>query len=174
MISQYDPSVILHEYGNMVYQLALVQMKNQTDAEDIFQDVFLQLVKVSPSFQSRDHAKAWLIRVTLNRCRSYWRSFLWRKTTPLTEETPDPQTDADCADESGVYETLLELPYTYRSVLHLYYYEDMSIEQIRLALQISYTTAAKRLSRARELLRNKLKEGDSYYGDSRNLQESRG
>jgi RNA polymerase sigma-70 factor (ECF subfamily) len=181
-INLYDPTMILREYGSMVYQLALVQMKNQTDAEDIFQDVFLQLIKVSPAFQSQEHVKAWLIRVTVNRCRSCWRSFLWKKTVPLTEAISatqaNTQTDTlpDTGDpsDSDIYEKVLELPHKYRSVLHLYYYEDMPLEQIRLALEISYGTAAKRLSRARELLRNKLGEGGFSYGDSKRLQESRG
>ena len=157
VIDKFDSSVILQQHGNMVYQLALVQMKNKADAEDVFQDVFLQLVKSAPEFQSDEHVKAWLIRVCLNRCRNYWKSFWYQKSVPLDDKIPASDS---LYDDSDIYEQVLSLGSKYRAVIHLHYYEDMPIDQISRALNISYDTAAKRLSRAREQLRTILsKEG---------------
>lgn len=60
----------LNKYSLMVYRLAYFQTGTRHDADDIYQEVFLRLIKVNPSFESEEHRKAWLIRVTVNCCNS--------------------------------------------------------------------------------------------------------
>ena len=67
-------------HGNMVYRLALVQMKNKSEAEDVFQEVFLRLVKYKERIQGREHLKAWLLRVTVNCCKKQFDSAFRKKT----------------------------------------------------------------------------------------------
>lgn len=138
--------------------MALVQMKNTADAEDVLQDTFLQLVAKKPKFESEDHLKAWLLRVALNRCHSLHRSSWWRKTVSLSEELIAPQSD----ESDSLLTVVYSLPPKYREVIHLYYYEDLSVEDVAKILNIKYDAAAQRLARARKMLKEKLK-GESGY-----------
>lgn len=143
---------LLDRYSDMVYKLALSQTKNAADAEDVFQEVFLRLVKTGARFESGEHAKAWLIRVTLNCCRNLWRSAWFRHTVPLDENLA-----AEEPEEIGVLEAVSELPFRYRAVIHLYYYQNMPVKEISEALHVKESTVTSRLCRARALLRRKLK-----------------
>ena len=80
---------ILEVYGDMVLRTAYAMVKNRADAEDVLQDVFLSLVRTNPTFQSAEHQKAWLLRVTMNRCKSFLRSAWQQKTQGLDEAFPD-------------------------------------------------------------------------------------
>ncbi|MGN0161342.1 MAG: RNA polymerase sigma factor [Lachnospiraceae bacterium] len=150
-------------YGDMVYRLALTQMKNKSDAEDIFQEVFLRLVKNISKLQSEEHVKAWLIRVTLNCCKSHFMSF-WNRNVQGFEED---QRDLEPAQESKEINDLLEekdrvtvsvshLPKKYRSVVYLFYYEEMSLEEIAQTTGLNVNTVKSRLFRARTMLKKEL------------------
>lgn len=143
---------IVKKYFDTVYRLALSQTKNKSDAEDITQDVFLRFVQNSKPFSSFEHIKAWLIRVTINRCHSLFTSSWHKKTEALSEEIP-----FDSPEKSDVYYAVLELPQKYRTVIHLFYYEDMSVAEIGKVLKRNESTIKSQLHRARELLKSKLK-----------------
>lgn len=143
---------ILDRYADMVYKLALSQTKNASDAEDVFQEVFLRLVKTGARFESEEHAKAWLIRVTLNCCRNLWRSAWFRHTAPLKDDLA-----AEGPEESGVLDAVCELPFRYRAVIHLYYYQSMPVKEISEALHVKESTVTSRLCRARAILKRELK-----------------
>lgn len=143
---------VLTKYSNMVYRLALSRTRNIADAEDIVQEVFIRLVNKKPEFQNEEHRKAWLIRVTLN-CSSKLLASAWfRRTVPLEEELK-----FETREKNDVYYAVMELPLKYRTVIHLYHYEDMSIAQISDVLNIKESTIKSQLSRARQLLKTKLK-----------------
>lgn len=166
-----DPEDAVDRYGVLVYRLALAQTKNPADAEDVFQEVFLRLVRSGRSFDSDEHLKAWLIRVTVNCSRSLWRTVLRRGEVPMGDDD-FPGEDAQAPDEhSEVWDGVMRLPPKYRAVIHLYYYEDMPIESIGAALRIGYGAAAKRLSRARKLLKRELTEGEYDEGHSDGIPE---
>lgn len=158
------------KYCDMVYRIALVQTKSRSQAEDIQQDVFLALVRYSDRIRSEEHLKAWLIRVTRNACRKHFRS-LWIKLTVLYDDTlekeqetdsggmaveadrvsPDP---AEAEDDAMVLrEAVEQLPEKSRTVIHLFYYEEMSVREIARATGISEQNVKTRLSRARDQLR---------------------
>jgi RNA polymerase sigma-70 factor (ECF subfamily) len=143
---------VLLKYSNMVYRLALSRTKNIHDAEDIMQEVFLRLVKKAPDFESDEHRKAWIIRVTVN-CSSKLHTSAWfRRTVPLVEELKFETTE-----RSEVYYAVMELPLKYRTVIHLFYYEDLSIAQISGTLSVKESTVKSQLLRARQLLKVRLK-----------------
>jgi RNA polymerase sigma-70 factor, ECF subfamily len=143
---------VLSTYSNMVYRLALSRTKNVSDAEDILQEVFLRLVNKRPEFTSEEHRKAWLIRVTVNCSNKLITSAWFRRTTPLKEELK-----FETKEKSDVYYAVLELPLKYRTVIHLFYYEDLSIAQISHILSMKESTIKSQLLRARHLLKIKLK-----------------
>ena len=145
---------IIDKYFDMVYHLAMAQVKNKTNADDIVQDVFLKYIQSAKRFESDEHIKAWLIRVTINCSHSLFTTSWYKKTVPLEDELV-----FEMEEKSDVYYAVLELPEKYRTVIHLFYYEDMSIAEISVALKIKESTIKSQLSRGREMLREKLKGG---------------
>lgn len=118
-------SQMIERFGPAVYRLAFSQLHSRHDADDIFQEVFLRYVEKAPAFTGPEHAKAWLLRVTLNCCRDMWRS-PWRKRhVPLEEDLP-----FETPEEWDLHREVMALPKKYRAVLHLYYWEDLSCGEI--------------------------------------------
>lgn len=144
---------VIEKYSKMVYRLALAQMRNKQDAEDVFQDVFLRYISKLRTFENEEHRKAWLIRVTINRSRSLWAAW-FRKTEPL-----DDSLVAETTIENDISEYLALLPQKYRPLIHLFYYEELSIKQISDILDAKESTIRTWLTRARSLLREELRGG---------------
>jgi RNA polymerase sigma-70 factor (ECF subfamily) len=143
---------VISQYSAMVYRLAFSQTKNSSDADDIFQEVFLRYIKKAPVFDSEEHRKAWLIRVTLNCCKNLWNSGWHKNTTDLDESIA-----FETKGQFELYHTVLNLPENYRVVIQLFYYEDLSIEQISQAIKAKPATIRTWLSRARAMLKEQLK-----------------
>lgn len=144
---------VVRAYADTVYALALSQLRSRTDADDVFQEVFLAYVRRKPEFESQEHQKAWFLRVTLNCCKKLWRFRKRRKTEPL-EEAVSLETPVET-------ELLLELgrlPEKYRVALHLFYFEDMTTEEIARVVEASPGAVRTRLSRGRELLKKRLRD----------------
>ena len=153
---------LVEDYGDMVLRLALAKTDNRHDAEDVTQEVFLRLLRKGPEkFDSDDHARHWLLRVTLQ-CSNYlFRARNRRRELPLeTAET----VSAPAADETGdTLTAVLKLPENLRVTVHLYYYESLSIAQTAKVLGKSEGAVKARLSRARNKLRELLTEGDEEF-----------
>lgn len=156
------PDEVVDRYADMVYRLALSEMKNKADAEDIFQEVFVRLVKHLHKLKSEEHIKAWLIRVTINCARkslaSYWR----RNVQPIEKEDAwggFVGESSQMPEEHPVSEAVAGLPEKYRSIVYLFYYEEFHISEIARLTGQKETTVKSQLFRARELLREQL-EGD--------------
>jgi len=146
------------QHRDMIYRIALNQLRSIPDAEDAMQEVLLKLYQHKGSFDSPDHAKHWLIRVTLNCCRSLWRS-PWKKNVPLEELSRTigftEQKDSD------LFLAVMALPEAHRTVLYLFYYEDLSVKDIAQLMGLSVSTVTTRLHRARKHLKYDLTEGAS-------------
>lgn len=148
---------IIRTYADMVYRLAYAIMRNPTDADDVFQDVFLKYAEKAPAFSSEEHRKAWLIRVTINRCRSHFRSGWWRRMRPLDEAS---QPIAPPPPDPALSEALDRLPQRYRTVIHLFYFENYDTQEIAALTHQRPSTVRSQLTRARTMLRALL-EGES-------------
>ena len=124
------------------------------------QEVFLRLIKAGPAFDSEVHAKAWLLRVASNCVSDLFRLPWRRREEPLEDTLPAPE-----APETGsVTQAVLSLPARYRIPIHLHYYEGYSVAEIAGILKKSEGTIKSRLFRARNLLRERLKEEERYEG----------
>ncbi len=145
---------IYRSYSGMVYRLALLRCGSRADADDVFQEVFLRLVRKSPEFKSDEHVRAWLIRVTINCSYKLVQSAWFRKTEPLSELLEQP--GSDTGDDAAVFEAVMTLPEKYRTVVHLFYYEGYSGAEIARLLEISESAVRTRMQRAREKLRGVL------------------
>lgn len=149
-------NAICEKYFDMVYKLALSQTKDCTLAEDVTSDVFLKFVESGKDFESEEHIKAWLIRVTLNCSKSVFSSSWFKKTVPLLETITAEMPE----EESEVYEAVLKLPQKYRAVIHLFYYEEFSVAQIANYLKLNESTVRTHLQRGRTLLKMSLEGED--------------
>ena len=140
----------IRKYGHRVQSLAFVFLKNKFDAEDAAQEVFLTYLRKAPYFLSAQKEKSWLMTVTANQCRDMLRA-KHREELPLTEDLSymPPQ-------ESDVLRTVLELEEIYRVPIHLHYYEGYSIKEIAAVLHVRPGTVGSRLSRGREMLKQRL------------------
>lgn len=143
---------IIEKYFNMVCKLALSQTKDRHAADDVTQDVFMRFLKTDTEFETDEHVKAWLIRVTINCSKSLFLSAWAKKTVPLTEEIP-----FDSPEKSEIYYAVHALPQKYRAVIHLFYYERMSVAEIAKHLGTKESTVKSQLHRGREMLKSSLK-----------------
>lgn len=148
---------LIDRYFDTVYRLALSRTKDKQHAEDVTQDVFLRYIKTDKAFENEDHVKAWLIRVTINCTNSLFTSSFYKNTAPLTEEIK-----FEMKEKSDVYYAVANLPSKYRTVIHLFYYEDMAIKDIANIMKTKESTIKSQLHRARTLLKKSLKGSDSY------------
>ena len=148
---------VIQRYKGTVYSVALSYVKNREDADDIFQEVFLIYFRTNPQFNDEEHRKAWLIRTTINCSKRVVDSTYRKRTVPL-DEMEEESFEFQSKEENAVYIALQQLPEKYRIVLHLFYFEDMSVEQISKALDIKPTTVKVQMMRGREMMKEKLKE----------------
>lgn len=149
---EYTNSVI-EKYFDTVYKLALARTRDATHAEDVTSDVFLKFMQTEKVFESEEHIKAWLIRVTINCSHSLFSDSWFKKTVPLEDTIPAEMPE----EESDVYLAVMRLPEKYRTVIHLFYYEELSVAEISGALGINESTVKSQLSRGRNLLKESLK-----------------
>lgn len=149
---------VVDAYANTVYRIAYSYCKNKSDAEDIVQNVFLKLLQSDVKFQDEEHIRKWLIRVAANETKNLCKSFWKKRMVPLENSNVTPQYQFNSKENSDLYDTVMELPYKYRIVVHLYYYEDYSVKEIAEILNIKETTVQTQLMRARKKLKVKLKE----------------
>ncbi len=157
---------VVRYYSPMVYRIALTRTQSTGDAEDIFQEVFLKLVANEKPFESEEHRKAWIIKVTINCCNSHFVA-PWRKNVTSMDDVMLSQIAGTTEDEynhgeSDVYAQILKLPKDMKEVILLFYYEDMSIREISQILQTSEANIKKRLSRARQKLKLELEDIEDF------------
>lgn len=147
---------IVEKYSDMILRIAYQNLKNKTGAEDILQEVFVKLISVKNRPLEEEHLKAWLIRVTVNLCKNYWKAAWIRKTVPLEENWLQIS-----ENNITLWEELWSLPAKYRNTLYLYYYEGYTVPEISIILQIPLNTAYTHLQRAKEKLKVIILEEES-------------
>lgn len=161
------------EYKDTVFRVAYSYTKNKSDAEDISQEVFLKFYTSMAKFEDSEQLKAWLIRITINKSKDLLKSSWFSKRS---DETDLQQSFTMNQSQSEILEAVLSLPEKYKIVIHLYYYEGYSLNEISEITSTKISTLQTRLQRGRKLLGKKLKEEDIYeqnfiqhcYGQSHN------
>lgn len=149
-----DFRAIYDRQADRVYRLCMVYLKNDGDAQDGVQEIFLKLLQKNISFENEDHERAWFIRTAKNYCmdqlKSFWRikrTDLGQWQEPAAEEPPE---------EGALLEMVMELPVKYREVLYLYYYEDYSVREISSMLGRKESTVQSQLAAGRKKLRQQI------------------
>lgn len=145
-----------------LFLIALSFTKSTHDAQDILQNVFLKLLKYSEEFTSDEHLDKWLTTVCVNESKNYIKS-LFRKHQSIDDcEIVSPDIFENSM-QSDLYNVVMSLPKKDRTVIHLFYYEDMSIKEISSILKSTESTVKTRLSRARKKLKEML--GDEWINE---------
>lgn len=150
---------ILQKYAKMVYRVAYTRTKNAADADDVMQDVFLKYIKSGRTPPDGEHLKAWLIRVAINQSNNLLKSVWFKRTAPLDDKLP-----AQPEQRNDVLEAVLALPVKYRTAVHLFYYEELSVAEIGRAMRAKEATVRSWLMRARKMLKQQLEEDEGNAG----------
>lgn len=142
---------LFEKYKDDVYRLALSYTRNVQEAEDVCQTTFLKLMEQTAIAPGKE--KAWLMQVAANQCRSLLRSAWWKKTEALENAV-----SVQPPRYPEVFQVVMALPPKYRVVIYLRYYEAYSTKEIGQLLKISQSAVTTRLNRARQVLKEQLKE----------------
>ena len=147
---------IYRKYADRVFAAAFSVCRNQADADDVVQDTFIKYNASDDIFRDEEHMKAWLLRVAINRAKDIRTSF-WRRNRVSWEEYMEGHS-FDEPEDGRLFEAVMKLPDKYRTVIHLYYYEEYSVGEIAGILHSRDGTIKSRLSRGRSLLKTMLME----------------
>ena len=151
MRSEQDVNTTIEQYADTIARLCMVCLKNPADSEDISQTVFLKYALCDTVFESEEHKKAWLIRVTVNACRDLLKSFFHSRTVPLDSLLQCPAELPQ--DNREVLEAVLALPKQYREVIYLHFYEGYTAPEIARLLKKNTNTVYTLLRRAKDILK---------------------
>lgn len=152
-------SQAVEEYSDTIYRIAFNITCNREDALDVCQEVFLRLVKNRRKIRDDAHLKAWLIRVCVNCARSNASQAYKKHRASIENASELSYTD----NHDSMIEIVMQLPEKYRTVIHLFYYDELEISEIANALSITKSGVKSRLSRARAMLK-KIIERENYNG----------
>ena len=142
----------MRTYADMVYRIAYRYVKNPIDADDVFSEVFLSYFMKPRAFESEEHRKAWLIRVTINCAKDCLaQRAQWQQ---LQEEVTMDQASSHSDTYLDVHAAIEKLKPEYREVIKLHYLDDLTVKQIAQVLDRNENTVKTQLSRAREMLKN--------------------
>lgn len=147
-------SAAIEKHADMVRRICFLYLRNSADVEDVFQEVFLKFFLNYDTFASDDHQKAWLCRVTFNKCKDLCKSF-WRKQVVSIEGMEIPY---ETPEQGELIKTVLELPSELKELIYLHYYESRPIPEIAEIMQKNTNTVYSMLRRAKALLKKKVGE----------------
>ena len=149
-----DLDKICEKYGDRLYAAAFNICRQQQDAEDAVQDALLAYYRTDKEFETEEHIKAWLLRVTVKAAKSTKRLF-WNRNRTSYEEYMDSLIFEEPSDRI-LMDEVLALPEKYRIVIHLFYFEEYKTREIAEILKLSENTVKTRLSNGRKILKTKL------------------
>lgn len=158
MISEEVCKAKINQYGDMIRKICFLHLKNEADCQDVFQNVFLKYATYESPFESAEHEKAWLIRVTVNECKNTFKS-IFKKTVDI-EQVRNLQSEENIGS-SDLITAVLMLPEKYKLAIYLHYYEGYTANQISQILKRKVNSIYSDLKRGRELLKKQL--GDDFY-----------
>ncbi|MBQ7277186.1 MAG: sigma-70 family RNA polymerase sigma factor [Bacilli bacterium] len=163
-ISEEEFELKYNSYKPIIFNIAYSYLKNVNDCDDLVQDVFMKYLGSDEKFDTLDNEKYWLIRVTINSCINKYNNSL-NKVIVNDDYVNNYVNNESIKEESNdskneMFELICSLPTKYKNIIILFYYDDLKIKEISHILNISEANVKKRLERARNMLRNKIKKED--------------
>lgn len=147
---------LVETYQQNLFRAALSITHNAQDAEDAVQNTYLKYLKLNTAFESEEHLRAWLFRTVSNQAKDTLRTFWHRNRTSLEDWMND--LEFETPEDRSLAEAVLNLPWKYSSVMHLYYYEDYSVKEIASILSVSESAVKHRLQKGRAALKTELEK----------------
>lgn len=147
---------LVETYQQNLFRAALSITHNVQDAEDAVQNTYLKYLKLNTEFESEEHLRAWLFRTVSNQAKDTLRTFWHRNRTSLEDWMND--LEFETPEDRSLVEAVLNLPWKYSSVMHLYYYEDYSVKEIASILSVSESAVKHRLQKGRAALKTELEK----------------
>ena len=138
----------------LVYRLCFTYMKNQVEAEDCTEDVFVKVLTGDFAFNDEMHEKKWLTVTAINLCKDRLKHWWRKQVTPIDEAPEIPDENTAPIDET--LEVVKKLPTKYKDVIYLHYYMDYKTDEIAEMLKKPPSTIRNHLREARELLRRQI------------------
>lgn len=155
-----DDLETIKKYSDSIYRMAYSLVKNKYDADDIHQEVFAIYIVKKPKFENAAHERAWFMRVTVNLCKNLWKTAWRQKVVSLDDNIEENMQVADESENESKEECIIDavksLPFKYRVVIHLFYYEEFSTKEIADILKMKESAVRTRLTRARAKLKELL------------------
>lgn len=156
---------IIQKYSKMIYALALSRTRQQSDADDVFQEVFLKYLEKNPKFLNETHLKAWLIKVTINITKDFYKEAYVTKRVDYDEETlenvpSDRDFLAELENEAVFEERISEISPRARTVMLLRFDGGYKIREIAKLLGESENTVKALLARGKRQYRNLVMKGE--------------
>jgi RNA polymerase sigma-70 factor (ECF subfamily) len=149
---------LVEQYGNDVLRTAFVILKSKELAEDVYQETFLRVCRYYDNYRGECSEKTWITGIAVNLCRDYMRSS-WKKRVTVTDDFPTQASDSDTeeiierrSERQELVDSIMKLPDKYREIIHLFYYQDLDVNEISRILKIPGGTVKSRLFKARNLL----------------------
>lgn len=157
---------IMNKYGQEVLQLVYSYVNNKEVAEDLTQDIFVKCYKSLHTYKGNSNLKTWLWRIAINHCKDYLKSWYNKKvivteddfTYMESQKESVEQIVIQSAEDSRLASALMNLPIKYREVIYLFYYEELSIKEIAIVIDVKENTIKTRMKKAKELLKKGLEE----------------
>ncbi len=148
---------MMDAYGSGVLRLCYLYLKDYALAEDAAQEAFIRAYRGLNSFRAQSSEKTWLTRIAINVCKNMLRT-PWRRLRDWSaaDRLPEPACSPEARD-GDVLRAVTDLPVKYREVVLLYYYQEMTLREIAILLDVPQATVSTRLSRARAQLKDALK-----------------
>ena len=160
MLTEEDFNNLIDKYGTEILRLCYLYLKDYQLAEDAFQDTFLKVYNNFHKFNGLSTEKTWITRICLNTCKNYLRNpWKWKVKLGNTELNQNEISDQEIFDElekSELFSSIMNLKQTYKDIILMYYYQQLSVKEISQILGISESNAFTRLSRARQLLKDEI------------------
>jgi len=153
-VTDADLEQTINEYSDTLFKICFLILKDENDVKDVLQETFIKYMTKAPDFKSEEHKKAWLIKVSQNKCREFLRFHKRHAAVPLDEvEESISVTNGMDTYSIEMLSLIWNLKYKLKSVVILYYIEGYSIKEISQIMEISESAVKKRLERARKELR---------------------
>ena len=153
-VTDTDLEQTINEYSDTLFKICFLILKDENDVKDVLQETFIKYMTKVPDFKSEEHKKAWLIKVSQNKCREFLRFHKRHAAVPLDEvEESISVTNGMDTYSIEMLSLIWNLKYKLKSVVILYYIEGYSIKEISQIMEISESAVKKRLERARKELR---------------------
>ena len=153
-VTDADLEQTINKYSDTLYKICFLILKDENDIKDVLQETFIKYMTKAPDFKSEEHKKAWLIKVSQNKCREFLRFHKRHAAVPLDEvEESISVTNGMDAYTTETMSLIWNLNYKLKSVVILYYIEGYSVREVSQMLGISESAVKKRLERARKELR---------------------